>query len=73
MNAIEFESLPKEGHIRVPREVPEGVRLRVLLLWDQPEMPDGDLKSLFVSTTEGLTEEDLDRPRDFGRDHQWDT
>ncbi|MBK5931113.1 hypothetical protein [Halochromatium salexigens] len=72
MNAIEFDALPEQRSIHLPEEVPDGVRLRVVLLWEQPGTKDGDLKTLFASTTEGLTDEDLDRPRDLGRDVQWD-
>ena len=73
MKAIEFDALPEQRNIRVPEEVPEGVRLRVVLLWEQPEAGVSDLKALFASATEGLTDEDLARPRDLGRDdHQWD-
>lgn len=73
MKAIEFDTLPEQRNIRVPEEVPDGVRLRVVLLWEPPEAGDSDLKTLFASATEGLTDEDLARPRDLGRgDHQWD-
>jgi hypothetical protein len=72
MNAIEFEALPEQRSIRVPEEVPDGVRVRVVLLWDQPGAGNADLKALFASITEGLTDEDLSRPRDLGRDDQWD-
>jgi hypothetical protein len=73
MNAIEFDALPEQRNIRLPAEVPDGVRLRVLLLWEQPGTSNGDLKALFASATEGLTDEDLDRPRDLGRDEHGDT
>jgi len=72
MNAIEFDALPEQRSIHLPGEVPDGVRLRVVLLWEQPGAKEDDLKTLFASTTEGLTDEDLDRPRDLGRDVQWD-
>ncbi|NBC46642.1 MAG: hypothetical protein GVY22_01350 [Gammaproteobacteria bacterium] len=70
MNAIEFDALPEQRSIPLPEEVPDGVRLRVVLLWEQPGTKADDLKTLFASTTEGLTDEDLDRPRDLGRDLQ---
>jgi hypothetical protein len=73
MKAIEFDILPEQRNIRVPEEVPDGVRLRVVLLWEPPEATGSDFKTLFASATEGLTDEDLARPRDLGRDdHQWD-
>ncbi|MBK1619301.1 hypothetical protein CKO42_12810 [Lamprobacter modestohalophilus] len=72
MNAIEFDALPEQRSIHLPEEVPDGVRLRVVLLWEQPGTKGDDLKTLFASTTEGLTDEDLERPRDLGRDVQWD-
>jgi len=76
MQAIEFEVVPKEGTIPVPKNVPSGVPLRVLLLWDTPRqaLDEEAAKRLIASVTEGLTEEDLARPRDLGRgDPLWDT
>ncbi|WP_295393464.1 hypothetical protein [uncultured Thiodictyon sp.] len=72
MQAIEFEAIPDRHTIRLPEGIPDGIPLRVLLLWETPREPDADLKSLFASVTEGLTEEDLTRPRDFGREEtEW--
>jgi hypothetical protein len=72
MQAIEFEAIPEQHRIRVPDGVPDGVRLRVVLLWEAPGKPELDLKRLFASVTEGLTDEDLKRPGDLGRgDSEW--
>ena len=74
MQAIEFQTVAEQHNIRVPEEVPDGVPIRVVLLWDQQTCADEDLKALFASTTEGLTDEDLARPVDFGRpDASWDS
>ena len=68
MQAIEFEALPEHHIIQVPESVPDGVPMRVLLLWEPPAEPAVDLKQLFVSVTEGLTDDDLARADDRGRE-----
>lgn len=78
MKAIEFETTSKHHSIRVPDSVPDGTRMRVLLLLEDstPAGPaeEGNLKDLLAGLTEGLTDEDLSRPRDLGRaDTPWDT
>ncbi|MDO9270554.1 MAG: hypothetical protein Q7T96_15735 [Methylobacter sp.] len=76
MQAIEFETIAQGHTIRIPDTVPDGVRLRVRLLMDEEPATttEGDLKALLVSMTEGLTDEDLSRPREFGRElPEWDT
>jgi hypothetical protein len=72
MQAIEFEAASDDGRIRLPAGVPPGVQLKVVLMWDASAPADADLKELLASTLEGLTDEDLARPRDLGRtDPQW--
>lgn len=51
MQAIEFEAISHQGSIQVPRQVPDGVRLRVLVLLDrikpeakQPNRPSAKLR-----------------------------
>lgn len=76
MQAIEFETIAQGHTIRVPDTVPDGVRLRVRLIVEHETAtaPDVDLKALLAGLTEGLTDEDLTRPRDFGRElPEWDT
>ena len=74
MQAIEFETITQQHSIRLPKGVPDGVAMRVLLLWEPQSGTDGDLKELFASVTEGLTEEDLERPNDKGRGESgWST
>jgi len=76
MQAIEFETIAHGHTIRIPDTVPDGVRLRVRLLMDEePAIATGDdLKALLAGMTEGLTDEDLYRPREFGRElPEWDT
>jgi hypothetical protein len=77
MKAIEIEATVEKHCIRLPDAIPDGTHLRVLLLMDEasPAAGDsGDLKQLLSSLTEGLTDEDLRRPRDFGRgDTEWDS
>lgn len=72
MQAIEFEAIPEQNRIKIPDGVPDGVRLRVVLLWEPPGVPEMDLKPLLASAIEGLTDEDLERPGDLGRgDPEW--
>ena len=87
MQAIEFEAIAHQHTIHIPDTVPDGVMLRVLLLLDENthsppkqseqtiDSTEGEaLKALLASMTEGLTDEDLFRPREFGRElPEWDT
>lgn len=76
MQTIEFETIAHGHTIRIPDTVPDGVRLRVRLLMDEEPATtaEGDLKALLAGMTEGLTDEDLSRPREFGRElPEWDT
>ncbi|CAK0776156.1 conserved hypothetical protein [Gammaproteobacteria bacterium] len=75
MQAIEFEATPMHHNIRLPADVPDGIPMRVVLLWEQPTIPvtsEVDLKQLFVSVVDGLTEDDLNRQKDMGREMSWD-
>ncbi len=73
MQAIEFEATATHHTIRVPDDVPEGVSMRVLLLWEPVQNPVADLKTLFTSVLDGLSKEDLVRPVDKGREEpSWD-
>jgi hypothetical protein len=75
MKAIEVEATVQRHTVRVPPSIPEGSRVRVLFLMEDAagRPPEGaELKRLLVGLTEGLTAEDLDRPRDLGRgDVEW--
>ena len=73
MQAIEFDAIPQNHTIQVPESIPDGVCLRVVLLWETT-LPTGDqFKALFASVTEGLADEDLKRPKDSGREGvEWD-
>lgn len=70
MHAIEFEATAYQHTIRLPDSVPDGVRLRVLLLSQTPlaTLVDGNLKTLLASVAEGLSDADISRPRDMGRE-----
>ena len=68
MQAIEFETIPQQHTIHLPDNVPDGVMMRVLLLWEPSPLLTTDIKSLFASVTEGLTDEDLTRIEDLGRE-----
>ncbi|MBK1725033.1 hypothetical protein [Thiocystis violacea] len=75
MRAIELEATVEQHRIRLPESIPDGTHLRVLLLLEDPPSAfanTNDLKALLAGLTEGLTSEDLQRPRDFGRgDPEW--
>jgi hypothetical protein len=77
MKAIEIEATVEKHCIRLPDAIPDGTHLRVLLLMDEASAAaadSGDLKQTLARLTEGLEEEDLRRPRDFGRgDTEWDS
>jgi hypothetical protein len=73
MQAIEFEATAVNHTIHLPDSVPDGVNLRVLVLLDEIDEivaapHKTDLKTLLAGITEGLTNEDLTRPHDVGRD-----
>lgn len=73
MQAIEFEAMSQQHTIRIPDSAPDGVPMRVLLLWEPVEQPVPDVKKLFSSVLEGLTEEDIVRLPDMGREEPtWD-
>lgn len=74
MQAIEFEATAHQHSIKIPESVPDGVPIRVLLLIaDTPTAPASDVKTLLATLAEGLTDEDLVRPHDLGREPvQWD-
>ena len=72
MQEIEFEAIPRNHTIQVPAIIPDGVCLRVALSWEPPVPPVAPFKALFASVTEGLTDEDLKRPKDAGREEpEW--
>lgn len=76
MQTIEFETIAQGHTIRIPDTVPDGVRLRVRVLLDEESSTTAksDLKALLASMTEGLTDNDLSRSREFGRElPEWDT
>jgi hypothetical protein len=70
MKAIEIETTVEQHSIRLPESIPDGTRLRVLLLLEEPQIStaDGDdLKALLTGLTEGLSAADLERQHDWGR------
>ena len=77
MHAIEFETTAYQHTIRLPEGVPEGVMLRVLLLSPTPfVIPPAiqNFKNLLANVAEGMTDADLARPQDLGREVlEWDS
>lgn len=73
MQVIEFEATAVNHTIHLPDSVPDGVNLQVLVLLDEIDETVAtphktDLKTLLAGITEGLTDEDLARPYDVGRE-----
>ncbi|MEI7841946.1 MAG: hypothetical protein WCI39_02845 [Gallionellaceae bacterium] len=70
MHAIEFETVSHQHTIRLPDSIPDGVSLRVLLLSQAPlsKPSDRNLKVLLASVVEGMTDADIARPHDMGRE-----
>lgn len=70
MHAIEFEAVAEHHAIRLPEGIPDGARLRVLILSDTPlePGPGTGLKALLAGVAEGLTNEDLARSSELGRE-----
>jgi hypothetical protein len=76
MHAIEFEATAQNHTIRLPDGIPEGVRLRVLLLSPVPleSLAPTDIKTLLANVAEGLSPDDLKRSTDSGREViEWTT
>jgi len=74
MLAIEFETTSHQHTIRLPDSVPDGMLLRVLLLSEvQLAKPvNHNLKALLASIAEGITEIDIVRSADSGREEiEW--
>lgn len=65
MHAIEFETTSHQHTICLP----DGAPLRVLVLSEAPlaKLVNRNLKTLFASIAEGMTEADTERSRDLGR------
>lgn len=58
MKAVEFEATARKRSIRVPAEVPEGTRLRVVVLFEDEGQSrntpsDTDLRTLLASLAQG--------------------
>jgi len=69
MHALEFETTSHKHTIRLPDSIPDGVRLRVLLLSEAPLAKPvvHNFKAVLASIAEGLTEADTKRSQDLGR------
>lgn len=64
MKAIEFEAISDRHTLRVPESVPDGVKMRVLILIDETDpAATEDVKAMLCGIVEGLNEDDLARPR----------
>lgn len=70
MHAIEFETTSHQHTIRLPDSVPDGMLQRVLLLSEVPlAKPVGhNLKALLALIAEDITDVDIERSPDSGRE-----
>lgn len=69
MKAIEFEAVAENHILKLPEGIPEGKKLRILLLFDDDITTDtNDIKSQLLNLTEGLTDEELKRNTESGRE-----
>ena len=71
MKAVEFEATVRNHTLRVPEDVPDGKRMRVVLLFDESEensAGQADVKAQLMTLTEGLSDQDLHRQKDAGRE-----
>jgi hypothetical protein len=77
MKVVEFETKTYNKVLHLPEGIPDGKKVRVLLLYNDEEIEDNnkkDIKSQLITLTEGLSEEDLARHKDTGReDIEWPT
>jgi len=76
MQAIEFETTVQNHVIRIPDSIPNGASIRVLVLMNDKGMihtENSDVKNLLVTVTEGLSDTDIARINDLGREQpEWD-
>jgi hypothetical protein len=71
MKAIEFETTAKNHLVQLPEDIPDGKKIRVLVLFDEQKQSNSheqDIKALLASISEGLEDNDLRRQYDFGRE-----
>jgi hypothetical protein len=76
MKAIEFEATASQHTIRVPDQVPEGVAVRVLILFDEAKTGANagqHWKTLLTAMPDVGSDEDFSRPLDYGREQSWDS
>ncbi len=69
MRALEFESVTHNHSVPVPGNIPDGTPVRVVALTQDTSTQDQEraLKGLLCKVAQGLTDADLERPRDTGR------
>ncbi|MFW5771147.1 MAG: hypothetical protein ACOCX9_06900 [Spirochaetota bacterium] len=70
MKVVEFETKTYNKVLHLPDGIPEGKKVRVLLLYNDDEIDNRKqkIKSQLTTLTEGLSEEDLARQKDTGRE-----
>jgi hypothetical protein len=73
MQAIEFEATAFEHTVRIPETIPDGVVLRFLVLIDDAKIQNTDTqKNLIAAMPNVGTDEDFERPLEYGREQSWD-
>jgi hypothetical protein len=70
MKALEVTVTPHNHTVKLPADIPNGRPVRLVILIDEPDQtpPEGDLKRLLSSVADGLSEDDLRRVPDTGRE-----
>jgi len=74
MKALEVTVTPRNHMVALPADVPDGhpVRLVILLDEENDKHAEDDIKQLLSSVAEGLSDDDLQRATDYGREQpQW--
>jgi hypothetical protein len=70
MKALEVTVTPHNHMVSLPKDIPDGHPVRLVILLDEKseKHAEGDIKELLSSVAEGLSDEDLERATDYGRE-----
>lgn len=70
MKALEVTVTPHNHMVKLPMDIPNGQPVRLVILIDEGNQsePEGDIKELLSTVAEGLTNDDLRRVNDIGRE-----
>lgn len=70
MKAMEVTVTPHNHMVKLPKAIPDGHPVKLVILIDEENdvIDTGDIKELLSSVAEGLSDEDLRRANDRGRE-----